>query len=430
MKENENKMKEITYIDLFSGIGGFRKGLEPYNLKCLAYCDIDKYARQSYQAIFDTEGETVFEDIKDMDEHNLAHLVGKVDLICGGFPCQSFSTAGLKEGFNSKKSGDLFFQILRVAEIVKPKMLFLENVKNLISHDDGKTMDVILRLLYENGYDVQYEVLNSLNFGVPQNRERVFIIAQKRNWKPITKPLEITKFGKPNNSYRNYQTDEKGYITKKEGKKLTNTLKFCRKGVMINGEIYTENPEIIKTKLGIKTIIQSENEIDQKYYMNDDFIRKQLEHSELYLLDKPIDKLKKILEEDKEVYIVAPQMTRSTRRRLDNNYKRKYNQFNNHYSSTLLRKKDVGIVVSKPNRLFPIFNEDGKVNIENMMKSFSFRVLTPLECWRLQGRTDEDFYKAKEVVSEMQLYYQAGNSVTVNVIEHLGKEIQSLFNED
>lgn len=169
----------MRFLDLFSGIGGFRLGMERAGHKCIGFCEIDKYARASYQAIHDTEGEIDFKDITEVTNEEFRKLRGKVDVICGGFPCQAFSIAGNQLGFEDAR-GTLFYEIARAAEQVKPRYLFLENVRNLLSHDKGKTFERMLKILDELGYDAEWQVLNSKNFRVPQNRERVFIIGHLR----------------------------------------------------------------------------------------------------------------------------------------------------------------------------------------------------------------------------------------------------------
>lgn len=183
------KKKKYTFIDLFAGIGGFHTAMHYAGGKCVFASEWDKNARLSYEANYkniepdlfkkDKEGKYLFfnEDINDV----IPSEIPDFDICCGGFPCQPFSVAGLKRGFEDTR-GTLFFNI---ANIVKekihagypPKVLFLENVRGLKTHDKGNTLKVILATLDELGYRYSYEVLNAKYFGVPQNRERLFIIA-------------------------------------------------------------------------------------------------------------------------------------------------------------------------------------------------------------------------------------------------------------
>ena len=168
----------MKFLDLFAGIGGFRLGMESAGHECVGFCEIDKYARASYKAIHNTEGEIELHDITTVTDEEIRNI-GHVDVICGGFPCQSFSIAGSRRGFEDTR-GTLFFEIARFADILKPKYLFLENVKGLLNHDRGNTFKTILGALDGLGYDAEWQVLNSKNFSVPQNRERVFIIGHLR----------------------------------------------------------------------------------------------------------------------------------------------------------------------------------------------------------------------------------------------------------
>lgn len=168
----------MKFLDLFAGIGGFRLGMESAGHECIGFCEIDKFARASYKAIHNTEGEIQLHDITRVTDDEV-RAIGEVDVICGGFPCQAFSIAGARRGFEDTR-GTLFFEIARFASILKPKYLFLENVKGLLNHDKGNTFKTIIGALDELGYDVEWQVLNSKNFGVPQNRERVFIVGHFR----------------------------------------------------------------------------------------------------------------------------------------------------------------------------------------------------------------------------------------------------------
>jgi len=204
-------MNEIKFIDLFGGIGGFRFGLEKANkdnrqsmertignslqprrnitntlrkgngkdrrertyFKCVWYCEKDKYAVQTYNKNFKEQWQPT--DVTTINPKDIPDF----DMLCGGFPCQSFSIAGKRKGFQDIR-GTMFFEICRLVKEKKPSILLLENVKGLLSADYGRCFATILLQLDELGYDVEWQVLNSKNFGVPQNRERVFIIGHLR----------------------------------------------------------------------------------------------------------------------------------------------------------------------------------------------------------------------------------------------------------
>nr|DAW48316.1 MAG TPA: Cytosine specific methyltransferase [Caudoviricetes sp.] len=271
--------------------------------KCIGYCEIDKYARASYQAIHDTEGEIDYKDITEVTDEEFRKLRGKVDIICGGFPCQAFSIAGKQLGFEDTR-GTLFYEIARATEQIKPRYLFLENVRNLLSHDKGKAFERMLKILDELGYDAEWQMLNSKNFGVPQNRERVFIIAHLRG-------------------ERTYRV----FPIRGENKEFNTNGEINQVGNIGKSDNFGGNPQVTR------------------------------------------------------VYDV------------------------NGISPTLNTMQGGG--------------REPKILLDNKI-----RKLTPRECWRLQGFPDWAFDKAQELNSNSQLYKQAGNSVTVNVIEEIAKRIK------
>ena len=212
----------MKYLSLFSGIGGFELGIQQaygylrdngksetgtsdipttrYSTsstvglgdwrneqpECIGYSEIDKYAVQIYQQHF---SHTNYGDITTLNATELPDF----DLLVGGFPCQAFSIAGKRRGFNDTR-GTLFFDIARILKEKRPRLLVLENVKGLLSHDNGRTFKVIISTLIELGYDIQWQVLNSKNHGVPQNRERVFIVGHLRG----TGRPQVFPFGETN----------------------------------------------------------------------------------------------------------------------------------------------------------------------------------------------------------------------------------------
>ncbi|WP_417364436.1 DNA cytosine methyltransferase [Galbibacter sp.] len=169
--------EKLKFIDLFCGIGGFRVAFEEaceendIQPDCVFSSDIDKYAQESYEENF---GEKPFGDITKIDENDIPDH----DILFGGFPCQPFSIIGQMKGLNDTR-GTLFFDIARIIEAKKPKAFILENVKQLVGHDQGKTLKVIVQSLKDLGYHVQYSVLNALDYGLPQKRERVVIVGHR-----------------------------------------------------------------------------------------------------------------------------------------------------------------------------------------------------------------------------------------------------------
>jgi DNA (cytosine-5)-methyltransferase 1 len=165
---SNNMRKEFKFIDLFAGIGGIRMGFEKAGGKCVFTSEWDKFAQITYEKNFHEKPEG---DITKINEKDIPQF----DILLAGFPCQPFSNAGLKKGFEDTR-GTLFFDIARIIKHHKPKVVFLENVKGFKSHDKGNTFNVIKNTLEGFGYKVYFKVLNAKDFGVPQNRERIYII--------------------------------------------------------------------------------------------------------------------------------------------------------------------------------------------------------------------------------------------------------------
>lgn len=158
------------FFDLFSGAGGFRLAFERAGFECVGHCENDKYANKLYTSYFDTSKEKYFNDARTINTNDLPDF----DILCAGFPCQSFSIAGQKRGFNDER-GELFFEVIRILKDKRPRCFVLENVKNLLSHNNGETFQTILKSLADLGYILQWQVINSKSY-VPQNRERIFIV--------------------------------------------------------------------------------------------------------------------------------------------------------------------------------------------------------------------------------------------------------------
>ena len=382
--------KQMKFLDLFAGIGGFRLGMESAGHECVGFCEIDKYARASYKAIHNTKGEIELHDITRVTDESIRGF-GSVDVICGGFPCQAFSIAGNRRGFEDTR-GTLFFEIARFASILRPKYLFLENVKGLLNHENGVTFETIISTLDELGYNVEWQVLNSKNFGVPQNRERVFIIGhlrgeRTRNVFPIsgenqpTSSQSVVKIGNVNPSGNGmngevYQADGLALTlttNKGEGQKIaikSNTIKqfgvlqpnFNQCGVVYETDgiaptIRAYQGGGLEPKIRVK-------EATSKGYA-------EAEVGDSVNLSHP-------------------------------NSKTRRGRVGKQVANTLLTGESQGVI--EPD--------------------FRIRKLTPRECWRLQGFPDWAFDKAQEVNSNSQLYKQAGNSVTVNVIAAIAKELK------
>ncbi|WP_019469736.1 DNA (cytosine-5-)-methyltransferase [Staphylococcus cohnii] len=423
----------MNFIDICSGIGGFRSALENNGHSCLAFAEIDKFAKQSYRAIYDTDGEEELDDITTITDEHFRLYRGQCDIITGGFPCQTFSIAGNRRGFDDTR-GTIFFHIARAIKEIQPSYVLLENVKGLLSHDKGRTFGTIIQALDELGYVTEWGLFNSKYWGVPQNRERVYILVTRKD-----------KF---------------------KGPVLFDLLKQ-------------------QTEVTTRLIDVLEDEVDEKYYLSEEKTKKltldedlsgKLNHFNYNEMDRiySIEKLSPTLntmqggnkqpkivvrEATKQGYAIAEQgdsvnvsyPTSKTRRgRVGKQVaqtlqagevnqgvvipKEEYGRFGKQAIETLNDNKDVindGMTVNAYNKTFddsglsPTLTtrpEGFKTAILPITNGLRIRKLTPLECWRLQGFTDEQFYKAKDSgVSNSQLYKQAGNSVAVNVVDVIVK---------
>lgn len=172
---NDKRLAGYSFIDLFAGIGGFHYALSSFGAECLYASEWDKSASETYYCNHNLipDGDITKVDAADIPSH---------DILCGGFPCQAFSISGKQKGFEDTR-GTLFFDIARIVSYHTPKVIFMENVKNLEAHDGGKTFNVVLEVLKELGYTTYYKVLNSGDYGVPQHRERIYIVSFRNDIK-------------------------------------------------------------------------------------------------------------------------------------------------------------------------------------------------------------------------------------------------------
>ena len=166
-------LKKLKFIDLFAGIGGFHQAMTANGAECVFASEWDKNAADTYHKNYNIKP---FGDITKINEKDIPHH----DILCGGFPCQAFSVSGKQKGFDDSR-GTLFFDIARIVKYHKPRLLFLENVRNFEKHDNGNTLKVVIRTLDELGYDVNFKVLNASNFGLPQNRQRIYFVCFRKD---------------------------------------------------------------------------------------------------------------------------------------------------------------------------------------------------------------------------------------------------------
>lgn len=355
----------MKFLSLFSGIGGMDHGFIRAGWECVGFAELDKYAHRAFEILHNKEGYLKGEfDVRNIGADYLAS-VGTVDAIVGGFPCQAFSIAGKREGFADQTRGTLFFEIVRIVEIAKPTYLVLENVKGLLSHDGGRTFEVILSALDELGYDCEWQVLNSKDFNVPQNRERVFIIGCARgSTRPKVFPIirqsegtievvglldikgkdQIRRIYSPNHLAPCLSTMQGGG---QQPKILIDA--YNQKIAFGHGKLsptLTSECGHKSSRTGVKVLV-SVNQHEAK------------EQENAHCLDA------------------------------------------NYYKGLLANQARTGV-----------------------LQDYRIRKLTPLECFRLQSYPDEWYFKLKEHgFSDTQLYKMAGNGVTSNVAYEIANRL-------
>lgn len=356
----------MRFLDFFSGIGGFRLGMEMAGHTCVGHCEIDKFADRSYRAMHNVkESEWYANDITRVEPEELP----EADCYCFGFPCQAFSIAGKRRGFEDTR-GTLFFEVMRLARERKPRLLFAENVRGLLNHEGGQTFGVIVSTMDELGYDVEWQVLNSKHFGVPQNRERVFIVGHLRETGgrkvfPIGCGDEVPdkKRLESEPSFPALMaTDYKG-VSKQRGGLAIPVMTPDRPNKRQDGRRFKENGE------------------------------------EMFTLTA----------QDRQGVMVRE----ATCKRVIGG-----SQGNNVYDPN-------GVSVTLLARGGGRGGGTGLYTVPDKKSRMRIRRLTPRECFRLQGFPDEYFDRAAAVNSDSQLYKQAGNSVTVNVIYEIAKRLEA-----
>ena len=382
----------LTFLDFFSGVGGFRHGLELAGMKCIGFCEKDKFARKSYEAMYDTKGEWFHDDITTIDPTRLP----KADLWCAGSPCQNVSIAGKRAGLYGERSG-LFFTFVELIksqkEEDKPEWVLLENVKGLLSSGGGRDYLDYLSILDEAGYDLEWQVFNSKDYGVPQNRERIYTLGHlRRNGRRQVLPLSressshLKQLVGGMQSYRVY--DPSGIAT---------TLVGEGGGLGAKTGLYLIDQSLTEPKL-----TEEARCITARYTAG----------------------ATKRTAMNSGVLEVQPILTQGIKVR--NGTKQGYqlaevgDSVDLSYPSSLTRRARVGRGIA--HNLSCSCQMGAVVWNGRVVK---IRRLTPKECFRLQGFSDDLFEKAKAVNSDAQLYKQAGNGVTVPVVYAIGCAILS-----
>ena len=422
----------MKVLSLFSGIGAFEKALDnldvPYEL--VNFCEFDKYAVKSYCAIHSVDESKNLGDITKVDENTLAK---DIDVLTYGFPCQDISLAGKQKGlFNedgTQTRSGLFFEALRIIEATKPKIAIAENVKNLVGKKFNAQFQVVLASLEAAGYNNYWKVLNAKDFGVPQNRERVFIVS-------IRKDVDTDKFEFPKGfplekrlkDILEDAADEKYFLTETMTKRLFSTTyvqnKYENRVTKEGGVVGTlcardyKDPKCVQLSQMHPTTVQKDNYVAvamRGRYDEEGKIVQQVEVS-----DREYANAVTTVQKDSLVGVTAIVVDGSVKRSVAQNIEREKEQIAQSEKDIYQcecesgwQDNKIGLKTSPTVRAN---NNNNTFCLDNLLR---IRKLTPKECFRLMGFDDESFHRAEAVNSNTQLYKQAGNSIVVDVLEHL-----------
>ena len=347
---------KVKVVSLFSGIGGFEEAFKNSKIEheVVFASEIDKFARSAYEANFpDIE---LHEDIRDVNEFD----VPDHNLLLAGFPCQSFSITGKREGFNDIR-GTLFFDIVRILKAKRPKYILLENVRNLVSHDKNETIKTILQNLSEIGYTIDFEILNANKVGVPQNRERTYIVG-----------------------IRNYQTEK--YFIESETATVNSMKAWANENNISTFNFFSnfEYNEKDDYKV-LEDIIKENDEVQDEFYFNNKKLNDYLANTNIKDYEIRENQILKVLDLPREIHN-------------DLDRQRRVYSIKGVSPTVLARSDSTKILVKKG-------------------KSYAIRKITPLENFLVQGFDKKFVNNIKDVgISNTQLYKQSGNAVSPPVI--------------
>jgi DNA (cytosine-5)-methyltransferase 1 len=410
----------MNFVDFFAGIGGIRLGLEQAGHKCVGFCEFDKYARTAYKAMYDTEGEWENHDVRTVKPYD----VPTADLWCFGFPCQDISVAGKQKGLQEGERSGLFYEIMRLLagrrQEDRPRWLLVENVKNLLSIGNGFDFARLLCEVGGYGYSLQWDTLNSKDYGVPQNRERVFIVGYLGNIRgrevfPI-RPADGENPCELNEITQGVADAQRIY----DGGGLARTLK---------GESGGQGG-----KTGIASTCAARDYKGISRHNGNAVVCMSIKGQQLQeqiTVTPTIDTDCRNNLTRKQTCCAVLTPNREEKRQNGRRIKEPGEP-----SFTLTAQDRHGVAIYQRPRGY---NKGGMHDVapalsisawqENNLLANGIRIrrLTPRECWRLQGFPDEYFDKARAAgISNTQLYKQAGNGVTVNVARAIGERLKEV----
>ena len=376
-KSFSRPLKRIQLATAFSGIGAIEHALSRLNLKhdIVFACDNDPFVKKSYMENYSIEQDAWFDDISLIDPKPFKN---KIDLFVGGSPCQSFSSVGKRAGLEDTR-GTLFYDFARIVKETSPNVFIFENVKGLLSHDKGKTWEVIQEVFKSLDYKIYSQVLNSKHFGVPQNRNRVFVVGFKNQKTKFEFPARIPLETK----MQDYLEDisESKYFLKDKGVKFVTSKKNQDKSyTQVNGDI---------------ALCQKAN---QQFNWHGDFIFE--EHADNLGFDEHVFKLEKVAKK----YYLSEKVTEYVLKEGTKKFK--------------TNSIETDLEVARP--LLQSMHKMHRAGVDNYVThSGKIRKLTPRECHRLMGFRDS----FNIVVSDTQAYRQAGNSIVVDILIALIKQM-------
>jgi DNA (cytosine-5)-methyltransferase 1 len=376
-KKFSNSKATINVATLFSGIVSIEHSLKRLKLKhkIVFAGDIDKNCKASYFANYDITEDDWHDDVT---QFNATKYKNKVDLLVGGSPCQAFSMVGNRLGLEDTR-GTLFYDFARVVNECKPKVFIYENVKGLLNHDEGRTWQVVQDVFKELGYKIFTQTLNSKDYGIPQHRERIFVVAFKNKKETFEFPKKVELQHSMQDFMEDF-TDTKYYLKDKGVKFVTSSWNRKKKYTQINGDValcqkanqqFNWHGDFVFEGIGkektFDTFIFNVNDVEEKYYLS--------------------NKVKK--------YVLAGG------------------------TKTFKTSKETDLTVARP--LLQTMHKMHRAGVDNYVTHNKGRIrkLTPRECLRLMGFRDN----FKIVISDTQMYRQAGNSIVADVLIAILKQM-------
>lgn len=425
----------MKVLSLFSGIGAFEKALDnldvPYEL--VNFCEFDKYAVKSYCAIHSVDESKNLGDITKVDENTLAK---GIDVLTYGFPCQDISLAGKQKGlFNedgTQTRSGLFFEALRIIEATKPNIAIAENVKNLVGKKFNAQFQMVLASLEAAGYNNYWKVLNAKDFGVPQNRERVFIVSVRKDVDTgLFEFPEAFPLAKLLQDFLEDCVGEKYYIKKGQ----VGEFVALPSGSEVKTLGFLIGPKGRNKKHQSNTVYSTERCCPAQYaeqykapfkfavamrgrYDENGQVKQQIETSGREYANAITTVQKDSLIAEKTVVVdtsVKPSVAKNIEREKEQIAQSEKDIYQCECESGWQDNK-IGLKTSPTVRA----NNNNTFCLDNLLR---IRKLTPKECFRLMGFDDESFHRAEAVNSNTQLYKQAGNSIVVDVLEHLFRKL-------